>query len=303
MKHGGEYARRLKQLHNRLLRQHGKPEVPEPLDPLDQLLVGILAGCTSLARAMATRQRLRNAVVDLNELRVTPVIELEELIADGVPLAASKARDIIAALNEIRRREDRLDLGFLAQRGRREARDYLESISGVSRAAAACTLLFALNGHAIPVDELTLHVLRKDELVDPVSDIAEVQGFLERHVAASDAAVFALLLNRYVCARGARLDLQEVLRAAQPAPATPPSPPPAEPSPATAPAGRPSARKPAAKATTTPPGPNAAKSPPDHPQPKARPAAQAPADQQPKAGPAGQNPAAQPPKAALRRKK
>ena len=289
MKHGGEYARRLKQLHNRLLRQHGKPEVPEPLDPLDQLLVGILAGCTSLARAMATRQRLRHAVVDLNELRVTPVTELEELIADGVPLAASKARDIIAALNEIRRREDRLDLGFLAQRGRREARDYLESISGVSRAAAACTMLFAFGGHAIPVDELTLHVLRKDELVDPVSDMAEVQGFLERHVAASDAAIFTLLLNRHVCARGARLDLQEVLRSARPAPQTPPASPPAEPPAPAAPAGRQPARKPAAKAPVTQPGTVAPRTPPANPQPKARPAAQ--------------TPAAQPPKDALRRKK
>ena len=276
MKHGGEYARRLKQLHHRLLRQHGKPEVPEPLDPLDQLLVGILAGCTSMARALATRQRLRNAVVDLNELRVTPATELEEMIGDGVPLAASKARDIIAALNEIRRREDRLDLGFLAQRGRREARDYLESISGVSRAAAACTLLFALGGHAIPVDELTLYVLRKEELVDPVSDPAEVQGFLERHVAASDAAIFTLLLNRHVCARGARLDLQEVLRAVRAAPETPPAPPAAEAAPPAASGGRQPARKPAAKAPATPPGPVAARTPPAPPQPQARSAEQTP---------------------------
>lgn len=205
MKHGGDYVRRLKQLFNRLVRKFGKPTIPEPSDPLEQLLVAILGSNTSHHKALTVFRRLREQMVDLNELRVTPVSELARLIGPLIPQAELKAQRIVDVLNDIRRRHDTLDLSFLKQRGRREAREYLESLEGVDRCAAASVTLFSLGGHAIPVDDLTLQLLRKDEVVDPVADLPEVQSFLEHHVSASDAAVLTLLLDRYVASRGLRL--------------------------------------------------------------------------------------------------
>ncbi len=205
MKHGGDYARRLKQLFNRLVRKFGKPTIPEPSDPLEQLLVAILGAKASHHKAITVFRRLREQMVDLNELRVTPVSELARLIGPLIPQADLKAERIVDVLNDIRRRHDTLDLSFLKQRGRREAREYLESLEGVDRCAAASVTLFSLGGHAIPVDDLTLQVLRKDEVVDPVADLPEVQSFLEHHVSASDAAAWTLLLDRYVASRGLRL--------------------------------------------------------------------------------------------------
>ena len=221
MKHGSEYAKRIKRLFHQLARKFGKPAATEPPDPTEQLIVGILSACTSSTKAHAIFRKLRQEMVDLNELRVTPPTELATLIGDGLPLALNKARRVVDALNDIRRRQDTLDLGFLKQRGRREAREYLESLEGVDRSAAASVVLYSLGGHAIPVDELTLYVLRKEELVDPSADAAEVQGFLERHISASDARVFAILLSRHVSSRASRVPIEEFI---EPAPAPQPTP-------------------------------------------------------------------------------
>lgn len=205
MKHGGDYAKRLRHLFNQLIRKYGKPALPEPTDPLEQMIIAILSGNTSHHKALVAFRRLREQMVDLNELRVTPVNELARGLGDSLPQADAKAQRIVDVLNDIRRRHDTLDLSFLKQRGRREAREYLESLEGVDRATAASVTLFSLGGHAIPVDDLILQFLRKDQIVDPAAEAAEVQGFLEHHINASDAAVFCLLLDRYVASRGLRL--------------------------------------------------------------------------------------------------
>jgi endonuclease III len=210
MKRGSEYAKRLKQLYQQLVRQYGKPDPAPATDPLEQLLTGILSICSSDSKARSAYQRLVADMVDLNELRVTPSMELADLIGDGLPLRQQKAEWIVMALNEIRLREDTLDLSFLAQRGRREARDYLESLPGVDRSAAASVVLFSLGGHAIPVDDLTVYVLRKDEVIDEDANAGEVQGFLERNISASDCTTFATLLNRHVAQKGSRVAIEKL---------------------------------------------------------------------------------------------
>lgn len=224
MKRGTEYAKRIKQLHQQMLKKLGKPHLPEPTDPIQQLIIGILAENSSEQKAAALFKRLCEQMVDLNELRVTPPLELAETIGTTVSQARHKADRIIRVLNEIRVRQDALDLSFLKQRGRREAREYLDSLEGVGLFASASVITHSLNGHAIPVDYLTLYVLRKEKAVDDTADTATVQSFLERHVPASDSRGFAILLNRYVAAEGARVQvnrLPELLNLAPPAPLKP----------------------------------------------------------------------------------
>ncbi len=219
MKHAGEYAKRLRRVFGPLMRKTARVET-DPPDPVEQLVIGILAGCTSYQKAEAAFRRLQQSMVDLNELRVTPPAELADLLGDSVPLAREKAQRIVEALNAIRRRQDSLDLTFLRQRGRREAREYLESLEGVDRCAAAIVMLYSLGGHAIPVDELTVRVLQKDELVDTESDLATVQAFLERNVAADEVHAFVEALGKHVAAKGARIPLDKLFpKKLKPAPA------------------------------------------------------------------------------------
>lgn len=219
MKRGSEYAKRIKQLHQQMIRKFGKPELPEPTDPIHQLIMGILSENTADHKGAALFHRICEQMVDLNELRVTPPMELAEMIGTSVPQARDKAERIIHVLNEIRARQDALDLAFLKQRGRREAREFLESLDGVGLYAAASVVVHSLGGHAIPIDFLTIYVLRKEEYVDDTAGPAEVQSFLERNVPAADGRVFASLLNKHVVAEGARVSvnrLPEMLNLAPP---------------------------------------------------------------------------------------
>jgi len=225
MKHGTEYAKRVKRLYQDLLKKYGKPDPIEPVDPIEQMLIGILWIDTSLTKAQAAYRKLIGEMVDLNELRVTPPMEIAEQIDGSVPMPGDKARRIVEALNAVRRRQDALDLSFLKQRGRREAREYLESLEGLTPSVAAQVVLFSLQGHAIPVDNLTLYVLRKKELVAPEADISTVQGFLERHVSAADAATFVQLLDRFVAASGSRVPVEQLPDLLNPPPPAEPAPP------------------------------------------------------------------------------
>ncbi len=225
MKRGSEYAKRVKQLFQQMVRKLGKPELPEPTDPIHQLIIAILAENTSDAKAIALFGKICEQMVDLNELRVTPPLELADMIGNAVPQAREKAECIVRVLNEIRARQDTLDLSFLKQRGRREAREYLESLEGAGSAAAASVVVHSLGGHAIPVDYLTVYVLRKEDVVEGSATAAEVQSFLERHVPAADGRMFVTLLNRHVSTEGARVQvtrLPEILNLAPPPPPKPP---------------------------------------------------------------------------------
>lgn len=221
MKQGTAYAKLIKRLHHDLVKKHGKPPQREPMEPLQALLIGILAMDTpGAAKAHAMFQKLRERMVDLNEMRVTPVIELTAMIGNSLPNGEDKAGRIVMALNDVRRRQDTLDLSFLRQRGRREAREYLESLEGVTPYAAAFVVLFSLGGHAIPVDQLTVHILRQQKLVNEHADRVEVQSFLERNISAADAIEFAQLLSTYVGEHAARLSpkkLNEILATSAPA--------------------------------------------------------------------------------------
>jgi outer membrane biosynthesis protein TonB len=165
------------------------------------------------------------------------------MIGTGVPMALQKSHWILDALNDIRKRQEILDLGFLKDRGRREAREYLESLEGVDRSSAARVVLYSLGGHAIPVDDLTLYVLRKNEIVDDTADALTVQHFLERHISAADARAFTELLDKYVASKGSRVAVEELPDLLNPPPPLPP-----EPEPKPKPKAKPAAAKKSATA-------------------------------------------------------
>jgi endonuclease III len=201
MKHGAEYAKRIKHLYNQLRRQYGKPQPPDHTDPLEQLILGILARGTTDTKAQGAFRRLRENLVDHNELRVTPCVELAETLGTDLPDVEAKARNLVDALNAIYDRHNVVDLAFLRDKSVRDAREYLRSLPGVDEFAAARVVLYSLGGHAIPVDEGMMQVLRKEELISPDATVAEVQTFLERHVPSSEAAEFSSLLHRYTAGR------------------------------------------------------------------------------------------------------
>ncbi len=197
MKQGTEYARKIKRLFTRLKKEYGTPEVPEATDPIDQALFGILHHGTTVAKAEKALRAMNDAMVDRNELRVSSPAELIELMGPGFPHATRKAKAIGKVLTAVFARYDELSIEALRDKGKREGRKILEEMDGMDFAAAAGVMLFSLDGHAIPVDENTLAVLRAEDLVHPEADVEEVQAFLERNVSAANAKAFTVLLRRY----------------------------------------------------------------------------------------------------------
>lgn len=197
MKGGTEYARKIKKLFTRLKRKHGTPPPGEPTDAVIQALLGILHRGTTLARAERALGRLQSSMVDLNELRVSTPSELVELLGTNFPYATEKAEAIIKVLNQIFDRYNGLDLRPLVNQSKRDARQVLLELDGMDAASAAGVMLFSLDGHAIPVDEVTLAVLRNEGLVDPEADVSEVQAFLERNIPSANAQSFTTLLRSW----------------------------------------------------------------------------------------------------------
>lgn len=144
---------------------------PEPppgrADPvLAQLLFSILLCDTAYAQAQAAMARLRDEVVDCNELRVCTRSELESMLGSRFPRSAERADRLKAALNDIYLREHALSLDHLTESTKRQARIYIESIEGVPPFAAARTLLLELAVHAFPIDS-RITALLKDHRVVP----------------------------------------------------------------------------------------------------------------------------------------
>ena len=201
MKNGTKYAKLMKDEFKKLLKQESRPTQPEPTDPLDQLLLGILARGATETQAIDAMKKINEATVDRNELRVAAPRELLELWGKQFPAALDKARSINEMLNAVFDREHNLDLKRLRDMKKSDARDYLLSLPGTDPHTVASTMLLSIGGHAIPVDDTMLAYFRQQNLVDPDANVSEVQAFLERNVAAADGYAFYAMMRSHA-ARG-----------------------------------------------------------------------------------------------------
>ena len=104
-------------------------------------------------------------------------MELATAIRPYIPNSLACAGLVRRALNDVFRRQHAMTLDVLSALGRREARQYLESLDGVDGYVAASVMLWSLGGHAIPVDSRMFESLRQEVLIDPSATIAEVQAF------------------------------------------------------------------------------------------------------------------------------
>jgi endonuclease III len=194
---GTRYGARLKRIYAKFRPSVPAPVIPEADDPLHRLGIAILGVACGDAKAERAVDNLLSVMVDWNEVRISNAREVNRAMGNGVPDGLKYAQRLIDALVCIFQHENQLSLDRLNKVGRREAREYLERLDGVDEFAVASVLLWSLGGHAIPVDDKLLKVLRDADLVHPTATRAEVQAFLERHVGAADAKEFCLVMRSY----------------------------------------------------------------------------------------------------------
>lgn len=175
---------------------------PEPppgqADPiLAQLLYSILLCDTAIAQAQTAMARLRDEVVDCNELRVCTRSELASMLGARFPRAAERADRLKAALNDIYLRQHALSLEHLTESTKRQARTYIESIEGVPPYAAARTLLLELTVHAFPVDSRITALLKDHRVVPAGLAPQSVATKIERLIRAGQARDAYLLIEHW----------------------------------------------------------------------------------------------------------
>jgi hypothetical protein len=204
MKEGTRYGARLKKAYAKLRQGVSAPPIPELDEPLRRLMIGIIGVSQGDDKAERAVDALMSKMVDWNEVRISSAHEIVRAMGGGASQGGDIARRIVDALQYIFQLENRLSLDRLKKIGRREAREYLERITGADDYAVASVLLWSLGGHAVPVDDRLLQELRAADLVHPSASRSEVQAFLERHVSAADAREFCLTMRSFSANTGPR---------------------------------------------------------------------------------------------------
>ena len=132
-------------------REYGRRHWTRPRSVLDELIYTILSQNTSAANCERAFQNLVRRFPTWDDVRRASAVEIADAIRVG-GLAHRKAPRIKRILEEIYRRQSKLDLEWIAQIPQKDALEYLMSFEGVGRKTAACVLMFGLGRPVMPVD-------------------------------------------------------------------------------------------------------------------------------------------------------
>jgi endonuclease III len=204
MKKMAHYTRKIRQLAARLRKERGKVSLPGVEDPMHQLMRGILSTYASEGRADAALAKLHASMVDLNELRVTPVADIVSVIGTDFPSCRLAAEELSRGLNAVFNKTHRLDLDFLKTMARKAAEGFLDSLDGVGAHAKATVMLRCLGAPVVPVDDYMLAFLRRDGCVPETAMAEDVQKLLTSRIPDREAGAFYVGLKRYAAAHAPR---------------------------------------------------------------------------------------------------
>lgn len=152
---------------NRLLnavKHNGHPDgTSRPV--LEQVIFGILRDGTTTAQAERAFHALQTSFFDWNEIRVSMVREVADVLAD-LPEPEDRAARIISFLQDVFETTYSFDLESLHKKGLKMAEKQLQRFQGVTPFALAYAMQTSLGGHALPVDRPMARVLRRLELIN-----------------------------------------------------------------------------------------------------------------------------------------
>ncbi len=195
MKNPSKRAEALRSLNRSLLRQV-KPDPITPIEPLKALVRAAMSYDVADSKADEAMKAIDREFVDLNELRVATELEVQELLGVRYPQIEKRVGMITAALNDIFEREHTLSLDRLKTVSRRDARNFLRELPEIHPFVEAYVMLFALDGHAVPIDEEILSMLRDEDVVEEDTSLEEAQRFVEHHLKTGEAHPFFIAVRQ-----------------------------------------------------------------------------------------------------------
>ena len=163
---------------------------------LEQFIYAICREGTTRAQADAAFQALQTRFFDWNEIRVSAPEELAEVLADLTPEPAKRAQRIIDFLQEVFETTFAFDLEGLQKKGLKQAAKQLARYQAANDYAVAWVTQQSLGGHAIPLDNVTLRVLRRLHLIEEdVSNLDTIRASLEHQVPKVKGTLFVDLIS------------------------------------------------------------------------------------------------------------
>jgi endonuclease III len=163
---------------------------PEPVDPLTRLVRAFLEYDCDEARTVVAERKIAENMVDSNELRVTPAIELAALLGVRYPFAESRCSSLHRTLQSIFDREHQMRLDRLKEMKKTEVRSYFQSLAGITPYVEAAVSIDCFGVAAAPVDtKLLLWLISKDALPEGI-DIKSAQQVIEKNLKATEAEDF-----------------------------------------------------------------------------------------------------------------
>jgi endonuclease III len=189
MKNPAKHADALRALNRQLLKQ-AKVQPLTPTEPLNALVRGAMSYDVSDARADEAIRMIEKEFVDLNEFRVATDLEIQELLGVRYPQIEKRVAMITQGLNYIFEKEHTLSLDRLKTISRRDARNFLRDLPEIHPFVEAYVMLFALDGHAMPIDEPILSMLRDEDVVEEETTLEEAQKFVEHHLKNGEGYAF-----------------------------------------------------------------------------------------------------------------
>jgi endonuclease-3 len=227
---------------------------------LEAVLYGICHEGTTRENANQAISRFKDAFYDWNEVRVSPLHELQETLA-GSPRRSERAEALRRFLRQLFEKTYGFTLDGLTKKPLKEAIKVLQEYEAPrSDFVLATVIQKALGGHALPIDGRVRLALERLGVADPDEETTVLRAALERAIPKNRGEDFIDLMEelchdtcletlpecgrcelRKICPTGIRRQEveREAAKAARKAPAKA----------ATAPAPKPAAKTPAKKAT------------------------------------------------------
>lgn len=176
---------------------HKSKEAPAG-DPCLQLILAVLTVNASIEAAERGLDKLLKGFVDTNELRMSLVDEMQEALGPNYPQGRERLTRLTEALGDLFAREHQMDMVSQKGKGKREQREYLDTLRGLTRPMAAQVFALAFEGHCVPVDERTLAALKEAGALEANCDLEHAENIVTRCVKAGEAVEAFLALNAWV---------------------------------------------------------------------------------------------------------
>ena len=162
---------------------------------LEQLLFACCLENAPYEKAEEAFAALVHTFFDWNEIRVTTVKELSEVMA-GLPDPPLTANHIKRILQNVFETTYKFDLEDLRKKNLGVAVEKLEKLNGATHFSTAYVVQAALGGHSIPVDSGTLEALKVVDMISEEDFEKGVVAGLERAIPKNKGVEFGSMLHQ-----------------------------------------------------------------------------------------------------------